>query len=163
VPVCPTPDGESTACLAGFTVGPHGNGRSAVQWIGPTSHNRANHICGECLRCSPSSWRHRPRCGRGREIDPHEGASSNCFNTDGAGRIRSIEIQSPPHRGLWHKVEEWWTPLNSQCPQVAGTGLEHLAPPILVEDADSRRIRYGNRPDLIVVIGFTLGELFGRK
>lgn len=41
--------------------------------------------------------------------------------------------------------------------------MKHLTSLILVEDADSDFIRQRIRPNLIVVVHLTLGDLFGRK
>jgi hypothetical protein len=49
------------------------------------------------------------------------------------------------------------------APRVAGIGVEHLASLILVEDADSLLVRHSIRPNLIVVVRLTLGDMFGRK
>ena len=41
--------------------------------------------------------------------------------------------------------------------------MKHLAPLILIEDADSLLVRRTNRPNFIVVVCFARGDLLGRK
>src|ERR1700730_307294 len=49
------------------------------------------------------------------------------------------------------------------APRVAGIGVEHLAPLVLIEHADSDVIRQRIGSDLVVVVHLALGNLFGRK
>src|SRR5215469_7980767 len=65
---------------------------------------------------------------------------------------------------FWHKIEELVGTIDHvNAPPVTRIGVEHFTSLILVKDTDSLLVRYINRPNLIVVVRLTLGDLFGRK
>jgi hypothetical protein len=72
------------------------------------------------------------------------------------------EIEAVLIAALGHKIEVMvGTIEHVNAPRAAGVGVEHLASLILVEDADSLLVRQSIRPNLIVVVRLTLGDLFG--
>ena len=62
---------------------------------------------------------------------------------------------------FWRKIEVMVAGTNEHinAARVAGIGVEHLAPLVIIENADSDFIRQRIGPNLVVVVRLTLGDL----